>query len=600
MLLQFVRASRSAKSFSLSIRPSVSGVEALEARVLLSVAIHGTAGDDSIALSQGLGNELVVNLNGTSTTYGPAQYAGGISIDTGGARNADTLSISYLPGVQTTVSESGLLRATVGSADFGLLDISATSLTFGGGSGSLQLTLDDSADRSPTNVSLGTTVVNGVAFDVLQGLSRGSISAPASLLVVNFGNAGNTIHVTDTAASTTGAWQTVNLNTGTGDDTVNVSGTSAGTVLNINGQSGHDVVTLGDDFVGASSLGGVINVTNAPGSTRLTIDDAPGPVGGIVLDTFSAGGATYGSLQGVAPGVINFNGASMESLDVSGGIDFGMLAINNTPGGGPISFPNIISAQVFGVAAGQRVNIGSGEGAGDVTLDISTGRILGYLFVNTGELDIHGAAGQSYQDIGAPVDYDEMSLDFIECSGGTYTFTNDLDPSFGHSGIAFDGPTTHAIVETSQHVDSVGLLNGATMTLRPGANLFLLGGIGSLDGALDIGVNEVWVGSRPASLIRQWIMSGLAGGPGITSSAVDAAHTVGYSAGVVKWTLYGDANLDGAVDFNDLLIIAQNYGRTNANWYEGDFNYDGKVDFADLLKLGQNYGRRIGTSPQSP
>jgi len=40
------------------------------------------------------------------------------------------------------------------------------------------------------------------------------------------------------------------------------------------------------------------------------------------------------------------------------------------------------------------------------------------------------------------------------------------------------------------------------------------------------------------------------------------------------------ANLDGKVDFSDLLNAAQNYGRTNAIWDQGDFNYDGTVDFA--------------------
>lgn len=52
----------------------------------------------------------------------------------------------------------------------------------------------------------------------------------------------------------------------------------------------------------------------------------------------------------------------------------------------------------------------------------------------------------------------------------------------------------------------------------------------------------------------------------------------------------GDANLDGKVDFSDLLILAQNYGRTNADWTQGDFDADSTVDFNDLLVLAQNYG----------
>jgi len=63
----------------------------------------------------------------------------------------------------------------------------------------------------------------------------------------------------------------------------------------------------------------------------------------------------------------------------------------------------------------------------------------------------------------------------------------------------------------------------------------------------------------------------------------------------VKFTVYGDADLNGAANFADLLALGQNFNRANASWAQGDFNYDGKVDFTDLLKLAQNFGRTRAT-----
>lgn len=59
--------------------------------------------------------------------------------------------------------------------------------------------------------------------------------------------------------------------------------------------------------------------------------------------------------------------------------------------------------------------------------------------------------------------------------------------------------------------------------------------------------------------------------------------------------LAGDANRDGTVNFDDLLIIAQNYGTQGRKFSQGNFNYDaqGKVDFDDLLMLAQRYGNSL-------
>jgi hypothetical protein len=59
------------------------------------------------------------------------------------------------------------------------------------------------------------------------------------------------------------------------------------------------------------------------------------------------------------------------------------------------------------------------------------------------------------------------------------------------------------------------------------------------------------------------------------------------------YQLAGDATRDRAVDFNDLVKLAQNYNTTGKVWPDGDFNGDGNVDFNDLVILAQNYNTAL-------
>jgi hypothetical protein len=65
---------------------------------------------------------------------------------------------------------------------------------------------------------------------------------------------------------------------------------------------------------------------------------------------------------------------------------------------------------------------------------------------------------------------------------------------------------------------------------------------------------------------------------------------------LVKYTYYGDTNLDGKVDGTD-------YGRIDAGalshgsltgWYNGDFNYDGVINGSDYTLIDNSYNMQGG------
>jgi glucose/arabinose dehydrogenase len=83
-----------------------------------------------------------------------------------------------------------------------------------------------------------------------------------------------------------------------------------------------------------------------------------------------------------------------------------------------------------------------------------------------------------------------------------------------------------------------------------------------------------------------------------------AGNTLASDAVINFRFIAGDADDNGRVEFNDLLILAKNYQQTDRSFALGNYNYstDGLVDFNDLLILAQNYGQNVLTTatPEKP
>lgn len=225
-------------------------------------------------------------------------------------------------------------------------------------------------------------------------------------------------------------------------------------------------------------------------------------------------------------------------------------------------------------------------------------------------------------------------------NNGTLRVTGSIASS---SGVTVNGATATFEAAASQRVKSLTVTSGQAKITRIGPVTVLTVGDNvnstplsiASNGKVDLTTNAMVVdhapGAEPATLqlVRSKIIAGYNNGTftgnGITSSSAAGDHkkSIGYaqssevtldagnkflgtvvdsSSVLVRYTLNGDANLDGSVGFADLVAVAQHYGQnindpvgspatfTNSTWTHGDFNYDGSVGFADLVAVAQNYG----------
>jgi hypothetical protein len=124
-----------------------------------------------------------------------------------------------------------------------------------------------------------------------------------------------------------------------------------------------------------------------------------------------------------------------------------------------------------------------------------------------------------------------------------------------------------------------------------------------------------YVSTSPIANVKSLIASGYAGGSwtgeGITSSQANAStfalgyanatainttsflgQTVGNSV-LIRFTEYGDANLDGVVNALDFNAFASHYAAIGKFWSDGDFNYDGTVNSLDFNSLATEFGSSL-------
>src|SRR5688572_9214037 len=86
----------------------------------------------------------------------------------------------------------------------------------------------------------------------------------------------------------------------------------------------------------------------------------------------------------------------------------------------------------------------------------------------------------------------------------------------------------------------------------------------------------------------QWVHDDGVAGPAEILLA-DAQPRISPDDVLVKYTYFGDTNLDGRVSIADYLAIDRGFARGSTGWANGDFDYSGAIDGTDFFLIDQAF-----------
>jgi len=603
-----------------------------------------------LAFSDGVNRNITYDYTGPAATL----YSLSIDLTnaTGAATtqfsmSANNLTVSAFEQVGNrgvaTFNQSGGNNTINGQVGLGLGEQSgSTGMYLLGGTGSLSVT----AGNELVGVS-GTGIFNqsGGSNTVVGGLDLGyqtggsgayTLSGTGALSVTAAaGAAGETIGYNGSGTFT----QTGGTNTATGVFYLGYQTGSSGTyTLSSTGS----LSNTGNEYVGYNGIGNFNQsggTNTIAGGNSLLIGQNSGSTGNYAL---SASGSVSDSGSGIGGEYVGYN--STGAFTQTGGTNtisgaFSLLIGMFTGSNGTYALGG---AGTLPVGGGEYVGYEStgtfNQSGGTNTLTSGSSLLVGgfsgsngtYALSGAGTLSDNGGEYVGYSSLGTfnqtggtntITGGNSLFIAAFSGSTGTYTLGGGAATVTGNAYVGGSGSSTGGtgtLTVNSGQLKITGTLeiysggtanfNGGTSTI--GGLLINNGGIVNVNGSLVIDYGS---GSDPISTIAGYIKSGYNGGhwngPGIISTAAQTktnglSYGVGYADGKdgkvsglssgqieVKYTLLGDANLDGLVNAADFTILAANFNQPVTGWDQGDFNYDGLVNAADFTDLAANFNQ---------
>jgi hypothetical protein len=497
----------------------------------------------------------------------------------------------------------------------------------------LSVSVDPKADVAGTGALAG----NG---DIAAFVTEFDLSQ-VSGLTISAGEGNDVLTINGLPAS----WN-VTVNADGGADTVNINGVPAGATLDVFGGNGDDTFSIGGGDV-YNNLPGTLNLDGQSGTDTVLFDDsATTDNAEYTIDATSFVKTGFAPLAVSGTEGIGVKANNQNNLIRVTATGFNR-PVNVLAGGGDDTIhigtgtlADILSmVTVDGQGGNDTVNVNDSATTGGQVyfvngLNVTRGGFGGTTVTGTETFRLLADAGNSI----VVVDSTSVGVNLVVNAGDgldtiTLEETNPASPVSVEASIGADTVNVNTDASGSaavRFVSGVTRLNnlniglGGSAAVVPGADkvLVLTGSLivnaaAKLDLADNALVLDYAVGS-PLNNVRNWLTSGYAGGAwngtgGVnsTSAAATTNTGIGYAeatdlfgvfpasfAGVsvdntavlLKYTLYGDANLSGNVNLQDFNRLASNFGTAGRRWSHGDFNFDTNVNLQDFNRLASNFG----------
>ena len=536
---------------------------------------------------------------GTLVLTGTNSFTGGLHVAEGTAIAA---SPAALPGYgtpgKTIVDGNTVLGVRVGGVgQWSVADITTlrTSVAFGYNS-FFGLDAADAPDNyvftGPITGSVGVTKVGEGSLRIADLSLAGPLAVHAGTLIVP---AGAAISCGSLALNYGGR---MDINGTVNCDPAQKSTLGGATVVNIAGTLNVGALDVGSGTFASQVLqtGGTLNATKqvhlgspSGGSTRYTLNG-----GRIIADSLTVNGLGY-YISELKPNVFTLNDGELRLTSTTDG-----LVVGSSQGeavfdqnGGSVDIAGkglILYTFAYGSA---RYRLGGGT--------LSTFSVFRDASLGSGIFQFDGGTLLPKASSNAFV----TTLPSMNVLAGgaridTNGFNISIAPPLLHDramGTLPDGGLTklgtgRLTLTGANTYTGTTTVAGGTLAASPAAyTRFFASGVQFTDARTSLQL-AYGTAASPAASVDQAIASHVFGttlsGNGIVLGYGDNGSTV-----TVLPTLAGDADLDGDVDFNDFLVLQNNFGQTGTRFDQGDFNYDDVTDFNDFLALQNQFGQSV-------